>query len=79
MRALYSAIIAALAMTIAVDAQAQDQAAASKQIAARVELHAVPSLTISDQQFLTGNADGKQVNVTGCASRRAPGGCRSSS
>jgi dienelactone hydrolase len=61
MRALYSAIIAALAMTIT--AHAED--VASSQIAARVELHPISSLTISDQQFLTGDANGKQVTVTG--------------
>src|ERR1700686_1762302 len=38
---------------------------ASSQIAARVELPPISSLTISDQQFLTGDANGKQVTVTG--------------
>jgi dienelactone hydrolase len=36
-----------------------------KEIAARVEIYAVPSLTISDQQFLTGDANGKPVTVGG--------------
>ena len=36
-----------------------------KEVAARVELYAIPSLTISDQQFLTGDANGKQVTVAG--------------
>src|SRR3954447_13731120 len=36
-----------------------------KEIAARVELHAFPSLTLSDQQFLSGDAGGKQVTMTG--------------
>jgi len=36
-----------------------------KEIAARVELYAIPSLTISDQQFLTGDANGKPVTVAG--------------
>src|SRR6476469_8317089 len=36
-----------------------------KDVAARVELYAMPSLTISDQQFLTGDANGKQVTVAG--------------
>jgi dienelactone hydrolase len=36
-----------------------------KEIAARVELHAFPSLTISDQQFLSGDANGKPVTMTG--------------
>jgi len=44
-------------------ARAED--AANKEIAARVELHAIPSLTLSDQQFLSGDANGKAVTVTG--------------
>src|SRR6266851_1403794 len=36
-----------------------------KEIASRVEIYAIPSLTISDQQFLTGDANGKQVTVAG--------------
>jgi dienelactone hydrolase len=36
-----------------------------KEIASRTELYAIPSLTISDQQFLTGDANGKQVAVAG--------------
>ena len=36
-----------------------------KEIAARVEIYAIPSLTISDQQFLTGDSNGKQVTVAG--------------
>jgi len=36
-----------------------------KEMAARVEIYAIPSLTISDQQFLTGDANGKQVTVAG--------------
>jgi dienelactone hydrolase len=36
-----------------------------KDIASRVEIYAIPSLTISDQQFLTGDANGKQVTVAG--------------
>jgi len=36
-----------------------------KEIAARVELYAIPSLTLSDQQFLTGDANGKPVTVAG--------------
>lgn len=55
------AFLAAFAMTTI--AHAED--VASKQIAARVELHPIPSLTISDQQFLTGDENGKRVTVTG--------------
>jgi dienelactone hydrolase len=36
-----------------------------KEIAARVEIYAIPSLTISDQQFLSGDANGKPVTVAG--------------
>jgi dienelactone hydrolase len=37
-----------------------------KEVAARVELYAIPSLTLSDQQFLTGDAaGGKPVTVAG--------------
>src|SRR6478735_3811457 len=36
-----------------------------KEIASRVEIYAIPSVTISDQQFLTGDANGKQVTVAG--------------
>jgi dienelactone hydrolase len=36
-----------------------------KEIASRVEIYAIPSLTISDQQFLTGDSNGKPVTVAG--------------
>src|SRR5258705_11531857 len=36
-----------------------------KEIAQRVELYSIPSLTISDQQFLTGDPNGKPVSVAG--------------
>jgi dienelactone hydrolase len=36
-----------------------------KDVAIRVELHVIPSLTLSDQQFLTGDANGKLVTVAG--------------
>lgn len=36
-----------------------------KEIAARTEIYAIPSLTISDQQFLTGDSNGKPVTVGG--------------
>ena len=36
-----------------------------KEVAARVEIHTIPSLTLSDQQFLTGDANGKPVTVAG--------------
>src|SRR5437868_4477066 len=61
MRAIVSVILAAFAV-MPMAAQAEDS---GKQIAARVELHAIPSLTLSDQQFLSGDPDGKAVTVTG--------------
>jgi dienelactone hydrolase len=36
-----------------------------KEIASRIEIYAIPSLTLSDQQFLTGDANGKPVTVAG--------------
>ena len=36
-----------------------------RDVASRTEIYAIPSLTISDQQFLTGDANGKQVTVAG--------------
>jgi hypothetical protein len=36
-----------------------------KETPARVELYAIPSLTITDQQFLTGDANGTPVTVAG--------------
>jgi dienelactone hydrolase len=35
-----------------------------KEVAARVELHPIPSLTLSDQQFLNGDANGRPVTTT---------------
>ncbi|MCQ4160730.1 dienelactone hydrolase family protein [Roseomonas sp. GC11] len=56
------ALALSLAGLLALPAQAQD----NRSIAARVELHAIPSLTLSDANFLTGNAEaGKAVTVTG--------------
>jgi dienelactone hydrolase len=46
-----------------------------KEAAARVELHAFPSLTLSDQQFLNGDTGGKPVTTTG-EFRIAQGGRR---
>src|SRR3954471_13175278 len=62
MRTLVSAILVAFA---AMPLGARGEDAANKEIAARVELHAIPSLTLSDQQFLSGAANGKAVTVTG--------------
>ena len=37
----------------------------SKQIPARTEIHSIPSVTISDEQFLRGDSAGKPVTVSG--------------
>ena len=49
-----------LAATVAAQAQS-----IPKEVATRVELHPIPTLTLSDQQFLTGASDGKPVTVSG--------------
>ncbi len=48
---------------------------ASKQIAARTELYQIQTLTLSDQQFLTGDSGGKPVTISG-QFRIAQGGGR---
>ena len=60
MKAVRLAVFLALGLAGPALAQAPD-----KQIAARVELHSIPSLTLTDQQFLAGDANGKAVTVSG--------------
>ncbi len=60
MKAVRLAVFLALGLAAPALAQAPD-----KQIAARVELHSIPSLTLTDQQFLAGDANGKAVTVSG--------------
>jgi dienelactone hydrolase len=55
----------ALAGPFAAPAAVAQSADAAKSIAARVELHAIPSLTLTDLQFLSGDAGGAAVTVTG--------------
>ena len=58
-----------------VEANAQSM---PKEVASRVEIYAIPSLTISDQQFLTGDANGKRSpSPANFASRKAPEACPS--
>ncbi len=49
-------------------AAASAQSIATKDIPPRVELHAFPSLTVSDSQFLAGDDKGKEVTLTGALS-----------
>jgi len=63
MRAAIAAWIICIGILLAgIETNAQSM---PREIAARVELYAIPSLTISDQQFLTGDANGKPVTVAG--------------
>jgi len=63
MRAAMAAWIFCIGIWLAgVAAHAQSM---PKDVAARVELYPIPSLTISDRQFLNGDADGKPVTVAG--------------
>ncbi len=56
--------IALIAIALVTPANAQDLVA--KQLATRIELHSIPSLTLSDEQFLKGDsAAGKPVIVSG--------------
>jgi dienelactone hydrolase len=61
-RALF---VLALTMTFALPTAARAQDPNLKQFAARVELYSIPSLTLSDAQFLMGDANGKPVTVNG--------------
>jgi dienelactone hydrolase len=56
---------AVIAMTLIIPLSVTAQDSATKQIAARIELHSISSLTISDEQFLKGDVGGKQVVVSG--------------
>jgi dienelactone hydrolase len=59
----FGAFMLAISLALPFSARAED--GASKSIAARVELHTIQTLTLSDQQFLTGDTDGKPVTLTG--------------
>jgi dienelactone hydrolase len=63
MRAVIAAwIFCTCILWAAIETNAQSM---PKEVAARVEIYAIPSLTISDQQFLTGDDNGKAVTVAG--------------
>jgi dienelactone hydrolase len=63
---LRAAIVAWIFCTIALLAGIETSAQPiPKEVASRVEIYGIPSLTISDQQFLTGDATGKPVTVAG--------------
>src|SRR3984893_2795118 len=63
MRAVIAAwIFCTCILWAAIETNAQSM---PKEVASRVEIYAIPSLTISDQQFLTGDANGKTVTVAG--------------
>jgi dienelactone hydrolase len=59
------AILASAALLAACFEAGADDAAVRKQIPTRVELHPIRTLTLSDEQFLKGDASGKAVTVTG--------------
>ena len=59
---MVAAMACTAAMFTSVETVAQPM---SKDVAARVEIYAIPSLTITDQQFLAGDANGKAVTVAG--------------
>src|SRR5262249_25377838 len=56
-------LVLTLTLTFVLPAVVRAQDPNLKQLAARVELHAIPSLTLSDAQFLTGDTSGKPVSV----------------
>jgi len=63
MRAAVAAwVVCTGALVAGIETNAQSM---PKDVAARVELYAIPSLTISDRQFLTGDANGKPVTLAG--------------
>jgi dienelactone hydrolase len=63
MRAVIAAWVACSGILLAVIAATAQSM--PKDVATRVELYAIPTLTLSDRQFLTGEADGKPVTVAG--------------
>ena len=62
LRALAAALTCGVAALATTNASAQSM---PKEAAARVELYPIPTLTMSDRQFLTGAGDGTPVTVSG--------------
>ena len=62
---MLSRIVAMLAALIVGLGSARAEVENKGQLPSRVELHAIPTLWISDQQFLAGDDKGKQVTVAG--------------
>lgn len=60
---MHRSLFVAMACALGTAARAQDPN--FKQFAMRTELYSIPSLTLSDEQFLKGDANGKQVTVNG--------------
>jgi hypothetical protein len=69
--------VAVIAILVSVFPPARATEVASKQFAARTELRPIQTLTLSDQQVLTGDSTGKPTTIVGSlASHKAPGVCR---
>lgn len=64
MRHLIGGAVAA-ALTVLAATAATAQTPAPKDLPPRVELHTIPTLTITDSQFLAGDAAGKEVTLGG--------------
>jgi dienelactone hydrolase len=62
---LQAAFAATVLLSLTLSGFAEAQTPSPKQFAARVELHSIASLTLSDRQFLNGDAGGTPVTVTG--------------
>ena len=61
----YHFAFAAIVASFMVPLSGMAQDLATKQMASRTELHSIPSLTLSDEQFLKGDASAKPVVVSG--------------
>ena len=70
-----SCAIAAFALGLAMPLAAAEPA---QDIAARTELHAIQTLTLSDKQFLTGDAEAKVTTVSGQRASSTPSASRPS-